>query len=107
VTTKAAVGFGVIVRSAGLLLAAVATVARASRDDTAADLGREVSLDFIFLGLTAHLLDDDSIGSFRIRTLLLSSWRGWRVSWQGLDHRPRRRGPPSWRGHQPCIPSFP
>jgi hypothetical protein len=24
----------------------------------------------------------------------------------GLAHRPRRRGPPSWRGHQPCIPSF-
>ena len=45
VTTEAAVGFGVIVCSAGLLLAAVATVAIASRDDVAADSGREVSLD--------------------------------------------------------------
>jgi len=35
----------VIVRSAGLLLAAVAAVARASRDDAAADSGRGVSLD--------------------------------------------------------------
>ena len=45
VTTEAAAGFGVIVCSAGLLLPAVATVARASRDDAAADSGREVSLD--------------------------------------------------------------
>ena len=34
-----------IVRSTGLLLAADATVVRASRDDAAADLGRGVSLD--------------------------------------------------------------
>jgi len=38
----------VILRSAGLLLAAVATVARASRDDAAADSGRGVSLDLFF-----------------------------------------------------------
>ena len=37
-----------IVRSAGLLLAADATVARASRDDAAADSGRGVSLDLFF-----------------------------------------------------------
>ena len=37
-----------IVRSAGLLLAAVAAVARASRDDAAADSGRGVSLDLFF-----------------------------------------------------------
>ncbi len=49
VTTGAAVGFGVIVRSAGLLLTVVATVAKASRDDMAADSGRGVSLD-LFLG---------------------------------------------------------
>ncbi len=33
---------------------AVATVAGASRDDAAADSGREVSLDLFFLGLTAQ-----------------------------------------------------
>jgi hypothetical protein len=49
VTTGAAARFGVIVRSAGLLLAADATVARASRDDAAADSGRGVSLDLFFL----------------------------------------------------------
>ena len=37
-----------IVRSAGLLLAADATVARASRDDAAADSGLGVSLDLFF-----------------------------------------------------------
>jgi hypothetical protein len=36
-------------------------------DDAAADSGRGVSLDLFFLGFTAHLLDEDSIGSFRIR----------------------------------------
>jgi len=48
VTTGAAARFGVIVCSAGLLLAADATVARASRDDAAPDSGRGVSLDFYF-----------------------------------------------------------
>jgi len=38
----------VIVRSTGLLLAADATVARASRDDAATDLGRGVSWDLFF-----------------------------------------------------------
>jgi hypothetical protein len=38
----------VIVRSAGLLLAADATVARASSDDMAADSGQGVSLDLFF-----------------------------------------------------------
>ncbi len=47
-TTGAAARFCVIVRSAGLLLAADATVARASRDDVAADSGRGVSLDLFF-----------------------------------------------------------
>ena len=37
-----------IVRSAGLLLAADATVVRASRDDAAADSGLGVSLDLFF-----------------------------------------------------------
>jgi len=47
----AAARFGVIVRSAGLLLAAVAAITRASRDDTAADSGRGVSLDLFFWDL--------------------------------------------------------
>ncbi len=49
VTTGAAVGFGVIVCSAGLLIAAVAIVAKAGRNDAAADSGQGVSLD-LFLG---------------------------------------------------------
>ncbi len=76
VMTGAAVGFGVIDRSAGLLLAAAATVAKASRDDAATDSGRGVSLDLIFLGLTTHLLDKDSIGSFRIRVPFCSHCGG-------------------------------
>ena len=67
-TTGAAARFGVIVRSAGLLLAADATVARASIDDAAADSGRGVSL--------AHLLDEDSIRSFRIRVPFCSHRSG-------------------------------
>ena len=63
--TGAAVGFGVIVRSADLLLTAVATVAMASSDDAAADSGRGVSLDY-FLGLATHLLDEDLIGRLNI-----------------------------------------
>ena len=60
-----------IVRSAGLLLAADATFARASIDDAAADSGRGVSL-----GLAAHLLDEDSIRSFRIRVPFCSHRSG-------------------------------
>ena len=40
-TTGAAVGFGVIARSASLLLVAVATVDRAGSDDAAADSDEE------------------------------------------------------------------
>ena len=46
--TGAAVSVGKIVLSTGLLLAAVATVARASRDDVAADSGGGVSLIYFF-----------------------------------------------------------
>ncbi len=49
VTTGAAVGFGVIVRSAGLAI--LAKVARASSNDAAADLGQGVSLGLFFWDL--------------------------------------------------------
>ncbi len=65
VTTGAAVGFGVIVRSAGLAI--LAKVARASSYDAAADLGQGLSIfGFIFLGLAARLLDKDSIRGLNI-----------------------------------------
>jgi hypothetical protein len=40
------------------------------------------------------------------RTLLLSSQQGLRALCQDLPHRLGRRRLPSWRGHQPCTPSF-
>ncbi len=40
--------------------------------------------DFIFLGLAAHLLGNNSIHGLDIRTLLLSWQRGLRVLWQHL-----------------------
>jgi hypothetical protein len=40
------------------------------------------------------------------RTLLLSLQQGLRALCQDLPHRLGRRRPPSWRGHQPCTPSF-
>ena len=39
-------------------------------------------------------------------TLLLSLQQGLRALCQDLPHRLGRRWPPSWRGHQPCTPSF-
>jgi hypothetical protein len=40
------------------------------------------------------------------RTILLSLQQGLRALCQDLPHRLGRRRPPSWRGHQPCTPSF-
>jgi hypothetical protein len=57
-----------------------------------------------FLGLMAHLLDEDSIAASESEypfALIVAGMESL-VTWFGR----RRRGPPSWRGHQPCIPSF-
>ena len=67
---------GVIVRSAGLLLAADATVARASRDDAAADSGREVSLDLFFWDSRRTCWTRILISSFRIRVPFCSHRSG-------------------------------
>jgi hypothetical protein len=40
------------------------------------------------------------------RTLWLSLQQGLRALCQDLPHRLGRRWQPSWRGHQPCTPSF-
>ncbi len=71
---------GVIVRSAGLLLAADATVTRASRDDAAADSGREVSLDLFFWDSRRTCWTRIQLSASESSTLLLSLQRGWRVS---------------------------
>ena len=66
---------GVIVRRAGLLLAADATVASASRDDAAADSGREVSLD-LFFGTHGAPAGRGFDRSFRIRVPFCSHRSG-------------------------------
>ncbi len=99
VTTGAAVGFSVIVRSAGLAI--LAKVAGASSNDAAADLGQ--GLFFWDSRRTCWTRIRSAASTSEYHTLLLSSQRGLRVLCQDLPHRPGRRGPPSSRGHQPCI----
>ena len=96
---------GVIVRSAGLLLAADATVARASRDDAAADSGREVSLDLFFWDSRRTRIRSAASESEYHFALIAAGMENL-VTGFGSQAKPRRSGPPFWRGHQPGIPSF-
>jgi hypothetical protein len=99
---------GVIVRSAGLLLATDATDARASRDDAAADSGREVSLDLFFWDSrrTCWTRIQSAASESEYPFALIAAGLESLVTGFGSQAKPRRRGPPFWRGYQPCIPSF-
>ncbi len=94
--------FGVIVQSAGL--AVVATVARASSDDAAADSGKGVSLGLFFGTRGAPAGQGFDPRPRHPSTLLLSWQRGSRVLCQDLSHRQELTGQEdsSRGGHQPC-----